>query len=124
MGVASARVVLGRIRSQGVANGRIGHCLRRSRRNMDSRVVGLAVFRSARSLAAQHMAKAQGRGGASEDSYEGVTLIKPNLAELSDLLGVPLENDGARPAACRELTTDGSAEVVALQITTCDNFGS
>jgi len=53
-------------------------------------------------------------GGASEDSYEEVTLIKPNLAELLDLLGVPLENDGARPAACRELTTDGSAEVVAL----------
>src|SRR5262249_16457754 len=41
----------GQIRNQGCANGSIVHCLRRSRRTMDSRAVGFAVFRSARSLA-------------------------------------------------------------------------
>jgi 6-phosphofructokinase 2 len=47
---------------------------------------------------------------------EGVTLIKPNLAELSDLLGAPLESDNARLAACRKLTRDGSVEAVALTL--------
>lgn len=47
---------------------------------------------------------------------EGVTLIKPNLAELSDLLGAPLDSDNARVAACRKLTTDGRAEAVALTL--------
>jgi 6-phosphofructokinase 2 len=47
---------------------------------------------------------------------EGVTLIKPNLAELSDLLGMPLDNDNARLAACRKLVTDGRAEAVALTL--------
>jgi 6-phosphofructokinase 2 len=47
---------------------------------------------------------------------EGVTLIKPNLAELSDLLRAPLESDLARLAACRKLTMDGSAEAVALTL--------
>ncbi len=47
---------------------------------------------------------------------EGVTLIKPNLAELSDLLGTPLDSDHARVAACRKLTSDGSAHAVALTL--------
>jgi 6-phosphofructokinase 2 len=47
---------------------------------------------------------------------EGVTLIKPNLAELSDLLGTPLDSDRARVAACRKLTSDGSAHAVALTL--------
>jgi 6-phosphofructokinase 2 len=47
---------------------------------------------------------------------EGVTLIKPNLAELSDLLGTPLDSDRAQVAACRKLTSDGSAHAVALTL--------
>jgi hypothetical protein len=31
----------------GVANGRIGHCLLRASRNMDSGAAGIAIFRSA-----------------------------------------------------------------------------
>jgi 6-phosphofructokinase 2 len=47
---------------------------------------------------------------------EGVTLITPNLTELSDLLGTPLDNDNTRLAACRKLVTDGRAETVALTL--------
>ncbi|HKS85927.1 MAG TPA: 1-phosphofructokinase family hexose kinase [Pseudolabrys sp.] len=47
---------------------------------------------------------------------EGVTLIKPNLVELSDLVGTPLITDEARIAACRKLTKDGAAEIVALTL--------
>jgi 6-phosphofructokinase 2 len=47
---------------------------------------------------------------------EGVTLIKPNLAELSDLLGTPLDSERARVAACRKLTSNGGAHAVALTL--------
>ena len=47
---------------------------------------------------------------------EGVTLIKPNLVELSDLVGAPLDTDDARVAACRRLTIEGRAEAVALTL--------
>ncbi len=47
---------------------------------------------------------------------EGVALIKPNLVELSDLVGAPLDNDHARIAACRELTTGGQTRAVALTL--------
>jgi 6-phosphofructokinase 2 len=47
---------------------------------------------------------------------EGVTLIKPNLVELSDLIGAPLDTDEARMAACRQLAIDGRADVVALTL--------
>lgn len=47
---------------------------------------------------------------------EGVALIKPNLVELSDLVGAPLVTDDARIAACRKLTQDGSAAAVALTL--------
>jgi 6-phosphofructokinase 2 len=47
---------------------------------------------------------------------EGVTLIKPNLAEFSDLLGVALDTEGARVTACRKLTVDGRAKAVALTL--------
>ena len=47
---------------------------------------------------------------------EGVTLIKPNLVELSDLVGAPLDTDNARIAACRRLAIEGRAEVVALTL--------
>jgi len=47
---------------------------------------------------------------------EGVTLIKPNLVELSDFVGAPLDNDEDRVAACRKLAADGRAEMVALTL--------
>ena len=47
---------------------------------------------------------------------EGVYLVKPNLNELSDLCGKPLDNDDARIAACRHMIKSGEAEVVALTL--------
>jgi 6-phosphofructokinase 2 len=47
---------------------------------------------------------------------EGVTLIKPNLAELIELIGAPLDSDAARIAACRKLVDDGRKEAVALSL--------
>lgn len=47
---------------------------------------------------------------------EGVTLIKPNLVELTDLIGAPLDTDDTRVAACRKLTTDGRVKAVALTL--------
>jgi 6-phosphofructokinase 2 len=47
---------------------------------------------------------------------EGVALIKPNLVELSDLVGTPLDNDHARIAACRKLTAAGHTSAVALTL--------
>ena len=47
---------------------------------------------------------------------EGVTLIKPNLDELSDLAGATLDNDAARIAACRTLIVSGRAQAVALTL--------
>ena len=47
---------------------------------------------------------------------EGVYLVKPNLNELSDFIGAPLEDDGARIAACRALIHKRQAEIVALTL--------
>jgi 6-phosphofructokinase 2 len=47
---------------------------------------------------------------------QGVALIKPNLVELSDLVGATLDTDSARIAACRTLTGDGHVEAVALTL--------
>ncbi|MEI9803672.1 MAG: 1-phosphofructokinase family hexose kinase [Pseudolabrys sp.] len=47
---------------------------------------------------------------------EGVTIIKPNLNELSEFIGKPLERDADRIAACRKLTADGHVEAVALTL--------
>jgi 6-phosphofructokinase 2 len=47
---------------------------------------------------------------------EGVTLIKPNLFELSDLVGFPLDNDRDRIDACRKLVSEKRAEAVALTL--------
>ena len=47
---------------------------------------------------------------------EGVTMIKPNLAELSEFVGVALDNDKDRVDACRKLTAGGHAEIVALTL--------
>lgn len=47
---------------------------------------------------------------------EGVTLIKPNLDELSELSGATLDSDDARIAACRELIAGGRTQAVALTL--------
>ena len=47
---------------------------------------------------------------------EGVTVIKPNLIELTELVAVPLEHDENRIDACRKLAADGRAEIVALTL--------
>jgi len=45
-----------------------------------------------------------------------VYLVKPNLRELSDLVGRELEGDRAVVAAARELVGDGPAEVVVVSL--------
>lgn len=47
---------------------------------------------------------------------EGVWLVKPNLDELRDLTGLPLEGTPSRLAACRELVRQGAARWVALSM--------
>ena len=47
---------------------------------------------------------------------ERLFLIKPNLRELSELTGLPLEDDGARIRACRELIAARRIEAVALTL--------
>ncbi len=47
---------------------------------------------------------------------EGVYLFKPNLRELTDLVGVGLENLDARVDACRRLVRMARAQVVALTL--------
>ena len=47
---------------------------------------------------------------------EGVTLIKPNLVELTAFVDGPLDNDADCIAACRKLTDSGRVEVVALTL--------
>ena len=47
---------------------------------------------------------------------EGVTLIKPNLVELSDLIGTTLTSDDACIEACRTLIKAGQVEIVALTL--------
>ena len=47
---------------------------------------------------------------------EGVSVIKPNLIELAELMQAPLEREEDRIAACRKLTTAGRTEMVALTL--------
>jgi 6-phosphofructokinase 2 len=47
---------------------------------------------------------------------EGVYLFKPNLRELAELAGRPLETPEQWQAAARQLVLDGRAEVVALTL--------
>jgi 6-phosphofructokinase 2 len=47
---------------------------------------------------------------------EGVTIIKPNLVELTEFVAAPLDRDEDRIAACRKLATEGRAEIVALTL--------
>ncbi|WP_116386005.1 1-phosphofructokinase family hexose kinase [Cupriavidus taiwanensis] len=47
---------------------------------------------------------------------EGVTLVKPSLAELSELKGLPLHDEEAWRNAALEVVRDGRAHVVALTL--------
>ncbi|MDO8904050.1 1-phosphofructokinase family hexose kinase [Hydrogenophaga sp.] len=47
---------------------------------------------------------------------EGVYLVKPNLRELRELMGQPLEDPAAWQAAAASLVNDGRAQVVALTL--------
>jgi 6-phosphofructokinase 2 len=56
------------------------------------------------------------RGALAAVLKEGVMLIKPNLAELSEFVGATLDTDRDRVTACRKLVTNGHAEAVALTL--------
>jgi 6-phosphofructokinase 2 len=47
---------------------------------------------------------------------EGVTLMKPNLVELGDLVGANLDSNAEQMEACRKLVKDKRAEMVALTL--------
>jgi 6-phosphofructokinase 2 len=47
---------------------------------------------------------------------EGVYLVKPNLRELSELVGAELDNQNSWVEACRDLVAKGNAEIVALTL--------
>jgi len=46
----------------------------------------------------------------------GVYLIKPNLREMRELLGAPMDREHDCIAACRRLVKEGRAEVIALTL--------
>ncbi len=47
---------------------------------------------------------------------EGISIVKPNLTELSDLIGKPLNGDADYIAASRKLIASGRTQVVALTL--------
>jgi 6-phosphofructokinase 2 len=73
------------------------------------------VARQAKQLGAQCVVDTSG-AALKMALAEGVALIKPNLVELADLVGAPLNTNNARLAACRQLAIEGRAEVVALTL--------
>jgi 6-phosphofructokinase 2 len=73
------------------------------------------VARQARHLGAQCLIDTSGPA-LKTALMEGVTLIKPNLVELTDLVGNPLDTDDARVAACRKLAASGQVKAVALTL--------
>jgi 6-phosphofructokinase 2 len=73
------------------------------------------VARRAKALGAQCVIDTSGPA-LKEALAEGVSLIKPNLVELSDLVGTSLGNDDARLRACRKLIEDERVKIVALTL--------
>jgi 6-phosphofructokinase 2 len=73
------------------------------------------VARRARKLGARMVIDTSGAPLAAALA-EGVTLIKPNQNELSELVGRPLDTDADRIAACRKLIAGGRTEMVALTL--------
>lgn len=73
------------------------------------------VVRQAKAMGAEAIVDTTGAALAAV-LKEGVAMIKPNLAELSEFVDASLDNDGDRIAACRKLVTDGRAAAVALTL--------
>ena len=73
------------------------------------------VARHAKALGAKTVIDTSG-AALKEALAEGVTLVKPNLVELSEYVGAPLDSDADRFAACRKLTVEGRAEIIALTL--------
>jgi 6-phosphofructokinase 2 len=73
------------------------------------------VARHAKTLGAQCVIDTSG-AALTAALKEGVTLIKPNLAELQDVVGASLDSDAARIAGCRKLVAAGAAKMVALTL--------
>jgi len=73
------------------------------------------VARLSKQLGAQSLADTSGPA-LKAALAEGVTLIKPNLVELSDLVGSKLATDEACIEACRQLIKAGRVEIVALTL--------
>ena len=73
------------------------------------------VVRQAKALGAKTVIDSSGSAFAAALD-EGVTLIKPNLAELIELIGAPLDSEAERIAACRKLAANGRAQAVALTL--------
>ena len=73
------------------------------------------VARQAKTLGAKSVIDTSGPALAAALN-EGVSIIKPNLIELKEFVAASLETDEDRIAACRKLTADGRAEIVALTL--------
>lgn len=73
------------------------------------------VARLAKKLGAKMVIDTAGLG-LKQALDEGVTLIKPNLAEFSDFVGAPLGRDDDCIAAARKLIADKRVEIVALTL--------
>jgi 6-phosphofructokinase 2 len=78
------------------------------------------VARSAKDMGAQMILDTSGPG-LKATLTEGVTLIKPNQVELSELAGAPLDHPSDFIAAARRIITDKRVEAVAL---TCGADGA
>ncbi len=73
------------------------------------------VARHAKALGAKSVIDTSGAALAAALN-EGVSVIKPNLIELTDFVAAPLDRDEDRIAACRKLVADGRAKIVALTL--------
>ena len=73
------------------------------------------VARQAKKFGAKIVLDTSGLG-MKEALDEGVTLIKPNLAEFSEFTGTPLSRDDECIAAARKLIADKRVEIVALTL--------
>ncbi len=73
------------------------------------------VARQAKTLSARSVIDTSGPALAAALD-EGASIIKPNLVELKEFVAAALETDEDRIAACRKLTADGRAEIVALTL--------
>jgi 6-phosphofructokinase 2 len=73
------------------------------------------VVKAAKKLGAQTVVDTSG-ASLTAVLDEGVMLFKPNLNELSAMVGAPLETDALRINACRKLIISGRAQAVALSL--------